>query len=67
MLFVLVTTLYALVRLTIGNFAAAQKGGTVELVNSLTSAILIVLAVYLVIRAIAAVRGRTPAPEPAIA
>ncbi len=67
MLFVLVTTLYALVRLTIGNFIAAQKGGPVELVNSITSAILIVLAVYLVLRAIATVRGGTPTTEPATA
>lgn len=58
MLFVLVTTLYALVRLTIANFIAAQKSGTgVELVNSITSAALIALAVYLVVRALAALRS----------
>ncbi len=67
MLFVLGTTLYALAKLTYSNFAAARKGGTVELVNSLTSAILIVLALYLVIRAIAAVRKGRPAGEPATA
>ena len=68
MLFVLVTTLYALVRLTIGNFsAAARGGGTVELANGVTSAGMIVLAVYLVIRAIVTVRTGAPDIEPAAA
>lgn len=58
MLFVLTTTLYALVRLTMSNFAAAQKsGGAVELVNSITSAALIALAIYVVFRAIVRFRG----------
>ncbi|HUP49751.1 MAG TPA: carbon starvation CstA family protein [Thermoanaerobaculia bacterium] len=67
MLFVLVTTLYALARLTVGNFAAAQTAGAgVELVNGISSAILIVLAIYLVVRALATVRGgATPAVAPA--
>src|SRR5688572_13447308 len=56
MLFVLVTTLYALARLTVANFrAASTSGATVEMVNSISCAILIVLAIYLVIRAMAAV------------
>ncbi|HVS31052.1 MAG TPA: carbon starvation CstA family protein [Thermoanaerobaculia bacterium] len=66
MLFVLVTTLYALARLTVANFAAARVGGGgVELVNSISSAVLIVLAIYLVARALAAVRGRPAVAAPA--
>lgn len=61
MVFVLVTTLYALVKLTISNFMAAKAGG-VEMVNGITSAALIALALYLVFRAIARVRAeRSPA------
>ena len=57
MLFVLVTTLYALVILTVANFKAARaSGATVEMVNSISSGILIALAIYLVVRALAAVR-----------
>jgi carbon starvation protein len=56
MLFVLVTTLYALVRLTLSNFAAAAKD-PVAMVNGITSAALIALALYLVMRAIARVRA----------
>jgi carbon starvation protein len=55
MLFVLVTTLYALVRLTIQNFSGAIVD-PVAMVNGITSAFLIVLAVYLVIMAIIRVR-----------
>jgi carbon starvation protein len=55
MLFVLVTTLYALVKLTISNFSGA-KVDPVAMVNGLTSAALIVLALYLVTRAIARLR-----------
>ena len=56
MLFVLVITLYALARLTVANFSLANRTGEgVELVNGISSAILIVLAIYLVIRALAAV------------
>jgi carbon starvation protein len=63
MVFVLITTLYALVRLTVANFSAATTGG-VELVNGITSAALIVLALYLVFRAIVRVRGeRAPLVE----
>jgi carbon starvation protein len=54
MLFVLVTTLYALVRLTLGSFASASD--PVSLVNGITSAVLILLALYLVARAIVRVR-----------
>ncbi|HVT43563.1 MAG TPA: hypothetical protein VMT00_04160, partial [Thermoanaerobaculia bacterium] len=58
MAFVLTTTLWALVRLMIGNFELAKKSGaTVELVNSITSLILIVLALFVVGRAFVALRG----------
>ncbi|HYC60392.1 MAG TPA: carbon starvation CstA family protein [Thermoanaerobaculia bacterium] len=56
MLFVLVTTLYALVKLTLSNFAAAA-GDPVAMVNGLTSAALIALALYLVFRAIVRMRA----------
>lgn len=56
MLFVLVTTLYALVRLTFANFSAAAAD-PVAMVNGITSAALIALALYLVVRAIARVRA----------
>jgi carbon starvation protein len=55
MLFVLVTTLYALVRLTIQNFSGATVD-PVAMVNGITSAALIALALYLVFRAIVRVR-----------
>ncbi len=55
MLFVLVTTLYALVRLTIANFSGATID-PVAMVNGITSASLIALALYLVWRAIVRVR-----------
>jgi carbon starvation protein len=56
MLFVLVTTLYALVKLTISNFSGATVD-PVAMVNGITSAALIALALYLVTRAIARVRS----------
>ncbi|HJQ36048.1 MAG TPA: carbon starvation CstA family protein [Thermoanaerobaculia bacterium] len=56
MLFVLVTTLYALVRLTIANFATATTDA-VAMVNGVTSAALIALALYLVFRAIVRLRA----------
>jgi carbon starvation protein len=56
MLFVLVTTLYALVRLTLSNFRGAAAD-PVAMVNGITSAALIALALYLVARAIARVRA----------
>jgi carbon starvation protein len=56
MLFVLVTTLYALVKLTIANFSGATVD-PVAMVNGITSASLIALAVYLVFRAIVRVRA----------
>ncbi len=55
MFFVLVTTLYALVKLTVANFATAATD-PVAMVNGITSAALIALAVYLVIRAVVRVR-----------
>jgi carbon starvation protein len=66
MLFVLVTTLYALVRLTIANFKAARATeGGVEMVNSITSAALIALAIYVVFRAIVRWRAERRALAPA--
>lgn len=56
MLFVLVTTLYALVKLTLSNFAGAAQD-PVAMVNGITSAALIALCLYLVSRAIVRVRA----------
>lgn len=56
MLFVLVTTLYALVKLTMQNFSGATVD-PVAMVNGITSASLILLALYLVFRAIVRVRA----------
>jgi carbon starvation protein len=56
MLFVLVTTLYALVRMTFTNFSGATVD-PVAMVNGITCAALIVLALYLVFRAIVRVRA----------
>jgi carbon starvation protein len=56
MLFVLVTTLYALVKLTISNFSGV-KLDPMALINGITSASLIALALYLVMRAIVRVRA----------
>ena len=56
MLFVLVTTLYALVKLTVANFVSATAD-PVAMVNGITSAALIALALYLVFRAIVRVRA----------
>jgi carbon starvation protein len=56
MLFVLVTTLYALVKLTITNFSGATID-PVAMVNGITCAALIALAIYLVFRAIVRVRA----------
>jgi carbon starvation protein len=64
MLFVLVTTLYALVRLTFTNFSGATVD-PVAMVNGLTSASLIALAMYLVFRAIVKVRAERRV-EPAL-
>ena len=61
MLFVLVTTLYALVKLTIANFTTASAD-PVAMVNGITSGALIALAVYLVIRAIARIRAERAMP-----
>jgi len=64
MLFVLVTTLYALVKLTIANFTTAATDA-VAMVNGITSAALIALALYLVMRAIARVRAERAVAAPA--
>src|SRR5688500_16268977 len=61
MAFVLVTTLYALVRLTAASFATAAND-PVAMVNGLTSAALIMLALYLVFRAIARIRAERMVP-----
>ncbi|HUP60384.1 MAG TPA: carbon starvation CstA family protein [Thermoanaerobaculia bacterium] len=61
MAFVLVTTLYALVRLTIANFAGGAND-PVAMVNGITSAVLIALALYLVSRAIARMRAERVIP-----
>ena len=55
MLFVLVITLYALVKLTIANFATATSD-PVAMVNGLTCAALIALALYLIFRALVLTR-----------
>jgi carbon starvation protein len=60
MLFVLVTTLYALARMTIANFSGGVTD-PVAMVNGITSAALIALAIYLVSRAIVRVRAERPA------
>jgi len=60
MAFVLVTTLYALVKLTIQNFSGV-KLDPMALVNGVVSALLIVLALYLVARAIARLRSHNRA------
>ena len=64
MLFVLVTTLYALVKLTISNFTGATVD-PVAMVNGITSAALIALALYLVFRAIVKVRSERVVAVPA--
>ena len=62
MLFVLSITLWALVKLTIASFATATRD-PVAMVNGVTSAALIALALYLVIAAIGRVRAeRAPVP-----
>ena len=67
MLFVLVTTLYALVRMTVMNFSGATVS-PVAMVNGITSAALIALALYLVFRAVVRVRAdrATAAPMPSL-
>jgi carbon starvation protein len=63
MFFVLVTTLYALVRLTISSF---RNAGTepVALVNGVTSSLLIALAIYLVFRAAVQLRSKSSVALP---
>jgi carbon starvation protein len=63
MLFVLVTTLYALTRMTIANFSGATVD-PVAMVNGITCVALIVLAIYLVFRAVVRVRGDLAAAAP---
>jgi carbon starvation protein len=67
MLFVLATTLSALVRLTWSNLAlwrASSTRGIVELANALASSALIGLALYVVFAAIVAVRRDRAGQEP---
>lgn len=64
MLFVLITTLYALMRMTISNFSGATVD-PVAMVNGITSAALIALSLYLVFRAIVRVRAERAIPVPA--
>jgi carbon starvation protein len=61
MLFVLTITLWALVRLTVDNFSRGLASG-IELANGVTAAALILLALYLCGRALAAVRAFRGAP-----
>jgi carbon starvation protein len=73
MVFVLVITLWALVSLVVGNLRATRIGTgqiDVELVNAIAAAALVVLALYLTVRAILKVRsgsqgGRLLEPHPA--
>ena len=55
MAFVLVITLWALVRMTLGNLRAT-KGFDIELVNGLASAALVILALYLAVTALLKLR-----------
>ena len=56
MLFVLTITLWALVKMVIGNFSASQ-GFDIKFVNAIASSALILLAIYLVITALVKLRG----------
>lgn len=56
MAFVLVITLWALAKLTVANFEAS-RGFDVELINGIAAAVLILLALYLLARAAARLRG----------
>jgi carbon starvation protein len=60
MLFVLVITLWALAKLTVANLQASH-GIDVAAMNGFFSAALIVLSIYLVVRAIVALRSDRPA------
>jgi carbon starvation protein len=60
MLFVLVITLWALGKLTIANLAASG-GVDIAAMNSFFSAALIGLAIYLIVRAVVALRSERPA------
>jgi carbon starvation protein len=61
MLFVLTITLWALVKLTLSSFATATRD-PVAMVNGVTSAALIALALYLVVAAIGRVRAERLVP-----
>ncbi|HYP52126.1 MAG TPA: carbon starvation CstA family protein [Pyrinomonadaceae bacterium] len=56
MIFVLVITLWALVKMTIGNLRVT-RGLDIELVNGLASAALVLLALYLAVTALVRLRG----------
>lgn len=66
MLFVLVITLWALARMVVGNFQAAQ-GFDIKFVNAIASLALISLAIYLVVTAILKLRSERPKGELAAA
>lgn len=63
MLFVLTITLWALVKMVIGNLEAAQ-GIDTKLINGIVSAILIVLSIYLIVTALLKLRSEKRDLEP---
>lgn len=63
MLFVLTITLWALVKMVIGNLEASQ-GIDTKLVNGIVSAILIVLSIYLIVTALLKLRNEKRNLEP---
>lgn len=64
MLFVLVITLWALVKLALGNFQTMQ-GFDMKFVNATASLALVILAIYLIITAAVKLRGERRDLEPA--
>ncbi|CAN5201671.1 carbon starvation protein A [soil metagenome] len=56
MLFVLTITLWALVKLAVGNFRAAS-GFDIKLINAVSAAALVILALYLAVIALVKLRG----------
>jgi carbon starvation protein len=63
MLFVLAVTMWALVSLTIDNFSSTS-GVDVELMNGIAAVSMILLAIYLVLRAIASLQREKLSPTP---
>ncbi|HJU54517.1 MAG TPA: carbon starvation CstA family protein [Pyrinomonadaceae bacterium] len=60
MLFVLAITLWALVRIVVGNLRASE-GFDIKLVNAIAAAALVTLAIYLVVTALIKLRGERKA------